>query len=132
MIVTREAIADRLLNYADAAAAFSAVNALAFLVTLAEPEVRCTLVNVKWLVVSGQLLQGIGVGFVVVLLRRAEIEMRSSLPSVTADVERLLHAFFLGRLGMIGIFTLLSVGGLVFALSDPICPSPIALVERVN
>ena len=38
--MTREDIADRLINYADAAAAFMVVNAIAFVVSLAQSDVR--------------------------------------------------------------------------------------------
>ncbi len=124
--MTRDDIADRLINYADAAAAFSAVNAVAFLVALAQPEVRCTLVTVKWLAVTGQLFQSFAVAFVVVMLRRREVEMRRPCPA-TPDVERFLRGFFFGRLGVVGIFTLFTIAGLWFALAGPTCGSAGAL-----
>ncbi len=125
MTPTRETIAERLANYADAAAAFSAVNSLAFVVTLTQPEVRCTLANVKWITVSGTTLQSLGIALVVVMLRRAEIHVRANSSPMTPDVEWFLRAFFLARLAVIGIFGLLTAACLVvFALGDPGCASP--------
>ena len=53
--MTAEALADRLVNYADAVTAFSVVNSLAFLVTLTEIDVRCSIAHLQGLVVGGQL-----------------------------------------------------------------------------
>jgi len=41
--VTRDAIADRLVNYSDAIVAFGVVNALAFLIALTERDVRLSI-----------------------------------------------------------------------------------------
>jgi len=45
--LTREDIADRLINYADAAAAFSVVNSIAFVLTLAQSDVRSSVASFK-------------------------------------------------------------------------------------
>ena len=122
MTMTREAIADRLVSYADAAAAFSAVNSLAFVVTLTQPEVRCTLVAAKWLTVSGSILQSLGIALVVVMLRKAEIHARASSAALEPAVERFLRGFFVGRLGVIAFFALFTIGSVV-ALSRSSCPA---------
>ena len=53
--MTQEALADRLVNYADAVAAFSVVNGLAFVITLTETELRCSIAHLNWFVISGQI-----------------------------------------------------------------------------
>ena len=49
--------------------------------------------------------------------------MRAPSSPLAPDVERFLRGFFIGRLGVVGIFALFTIGGLAFALSDPVCTS---------
>ncbi len=62
----REAIADRLVNYCDAVAAFSIVNSLAFLLAMTETEVRCSLADRALLVYTGLVAFAIVLTIVVV------------------------------------------------------------------
>jgi hypothetical protein len=114
--MTQDAIADRLVNYADAVAAFSVVNSLAFLVTLSEPEVRCSLAYVQWIVVGGQLSFSLAISLAIVVLRKLEVAARASIP-VAPDVDRFLHGFFIARLAVIALFTLFTVGAAARALT---------------
>jgi hypothetical protein len=113
--VTQEAIADRLVNYADAITAFSAVNSLAFLVTLSDPEVRCSLAHVPCIVVGGQLSFSVAISLAVVVLRKLEVAAR--IPTLVApEVDRFLRGFFIARLAVIGLFAVIAAGSAIRAL----------------
>jgi hypothetical protein len=45
--MTRESLADRIITYCDALAAFSLVNALAFVIALADPDIRCSIARIS-------------------------------------------------------------------------------------
>ena len=74
--MTREALADRIINYSDALAAFSMVNALAFVVTLAEPDIRCSIAQIAWFVAGANLSIAVLATAGLVALRRAERALR--------------------------------------------------------
>jgi hypothetical protein len=107
--MTRESIADRLVNYGDAVAAFSVVNSLGFLATASQPEVREWFASIRLETFLGQLLFGVVQALAVVVLRKVEIRARGAASSVTPDVERFLRGFFIVRLCIIATFTLLCV-----------------------
>jgi hypothetical protein len=108
--LTREDIADRLINYADAAAAFSLVNSIAFVVTLAQSDVRSSIAIFRWGAIFGQLFTSLVVMATVVVLRKTEIKFRASDSSVPQDVEEALRWFFVVRLVIIGVSTLFTIG----------------------
>jgi hypothetical protein len=108
--VTREKIADRLITYADAAAAFAVVNSIAFLVALAQPDVRSSISNFKWFAILAQLAASLAITVAIVVLRRLELKAREVGPPLTSDVESFLRWFFIARLGIVGAST---VGTLV-------------------
>ena len=110
--MTREAIADRLINYADAAAAFSVVSSLALLGTLTQSDVRISIASFKWVAVCGYLFTSLAISIFVVVLRKAELKIQAAGSSVTADVELFLRWFFIARLGGIGVSTLLTAAAL--------------------
>ena len=84
--MTRETLADRLVNYADAVAAFAVVNSLAFLLALTETEVRCSLSHLLWLVVAGQIVVGLAMTGAVVALRRVELRLRALDAAIAVDI----------------------------------------------
>lgn len=124
--MTREALADRLINYADAVAAFAVVNSLAFLVALAEREVRCSLIDRLSLVVGGQLALSFVVMASVLLLRRSELKVRASSAPLAAEVSSYLRGFFLVRIAVIALATVFTVSMAILALTDTSCPTPVA------
>lgn len=121
--MTPEAIADRLVNFADAIAAFSVVNSLAFLVTLGDPEIRCSIANALWLVVGGHLAFGVAYAMAVAVLRSLEIAMRGTTP-VTPEIGQFLRGFFIARLAVIALFTLFTSVSAALALANPGCAAP--------
>ena len=122
--MTREALADRLVNYADAVAAFAVVNALAFLVALTETEVRCSLAHLLWLVVTGQIAVGLVMTLAIVALRRVELRLRGSDAPPPADIQQLLRSFFIVRIGVVWLSVAVTAPLVRMALSDPICSTP--------
>jgi hypothetical protein len=122
--LTREALADRLVNYADAVAAFAVVNSLAFLVALTETEVRCSLIAVHTGVLVGQTLMGLAFTFAVVALRRVELRLRTAAAPAPADIQKLLRGFFVVRIGVVWLSVALTIPLVRMALSDSTCVIP--------
>ena len=74
--MTRDALADRIITYSDALAGFSLVNALAFLVTLSDPDIRCSIASIATFVIVSNLLIPVGISAGLVALRRYERRLR--------------------------------------------------------
>lgn len=121
--MNHEVLADRLVNYADALAAFSVVNAIGFLVALSETDVRCSLADTRNFVIGGQIASSIIVALAVVLLRRSELKVRAST-QLSSDIAGYLRTFFFVRLGIIAASTAFAVTSVMGALSDPSCTPP--------
>jgi hypothetical protein len=124
--LTREALADRLVNYADAVAAFAVVNSLAFLLALTETEVRCSLAHLLWLVVTGQIVVGLAMTGAVVVLRRVELRLRAQDAPITVDIQQLLRNFFLVRIAVVWLSVAVTIPLVRMALSDPVCATAAA------
>jgi len=124
--LTREIFADRLVNYADAVAAFAVVNSLAFLLALTETEVRCSLAHLLWLVVTGQIVVGLAMTGAIVALRRIELRLRGGDAPITADVQALLRSFFFVRIAVVWLSVAITVPLVRMALSDTVCLTPAA------
>ena len=122
----REAIADRLVNYGDAVAAFSIVNSLAFLVAMAETEVRCSLVERASLVYIGIVASAVILTGVVVAFHRVEGRIRASTEPLEEDIQSLLRAFFIARIAVIWLANVGSIPLVRLALGDTACLSPAA------
>jgi len=122
--LTQEALADRLVNYADAVAAFSVVNGIAFVVTLTETEVRCSIAHLNWFVISGQITFSSIIAFGVIALRHLELKVRSSASAQAPIVESFLRGFFIARITVILVSTVATVMFAAMALSDPACAAP--------
>jgi hypothetical protein len=75
--LTNETLADRIITYCDALAAFSLVNALAFVITLAESDIRCSIAYIALPVMLGNLFVAAAVTVGLVLLRRFEQSLRA-------------------------------------------------------
>ena len=124
--MTRTNIADRLVNYGDAIAAFSVVNSLAFLVGLTDAEVRCSIAHLPGFVAGALIVLGSVLTFAVAICRRVENRLRAEDAPLPLDVASILRWFFLARLAVIW----LSVGTSIFlarmAFTDPACLAPAA------
>ncbi len=123
--MTREALADRLVTYADAIAAFSIVNGLAFLLALTEREVRCSLVDSTTTVFVATLVSGAVLTAAVVFCRRVELRIRASLGAGDADVHALLRGFQIVRIVVIWLSVLVTLSLAGTMLNDASCVTPL-------
>ncbi len=120
----REAIADRLVNYGDAMAAFSIVNSLAFLVAITETEVRCSLAGRATLVYIGLVTFAVVLTIVVVGCHRAEGRIRASGEPIALDIRSLRRTFFIARIVVIWLANVGSIPLVSLALGDSACIPP--------
>ena len=117
----REAIADRLVNYCDAVAAFSIVNSLAFLLAMTETEVRCSLADRALLVYTGLVAFAIVLTIVVVWCHRLEGRIRASGQPLAEDIQSLRRGLFFARIAIIWLFNVGSFPLVSLALGDSAC-----------
>ena len=119
----REFMADRMVNYADAMAAFAVVNSLAFLVALTEQEVRCSLVSRTSLVYLGVVVQGVLLCTAVVACHRAESRLRLKIEPIPADLQSLRKLILCVRIGITLLATVGVIPFITLALDDSACVS---------
>lgn len=120
--MTREGLADRLVNYSDAVAAFAVVNSLAFLLALSEAEVRCSLIPVEWLVYAGQAFVGVVITAVLLWLGSVERSLRAGSPTLPSDVRTLLGRFAVARYVIVWAVVGLTAALSILPLADTSCP----------
>ena len=123
--MTREALADRLVTYADAIAAFSIVNGLAFLLAITEREVRCSLVDATTTVFVATLLSGAVLTAAVLFCRRVELRIRASLGAGDAELHALLRGFQIVRIVVIWLSVLVTLSLAGTTLNDASCVTPL-------
>ena len=122
--MTRGALADRLITFCDALAAFSLVNALAFLVTLGEPDVRCSIAGIATFIILANLLIAAVLSAGLVLLRRFERTLRAPTEPDPA-VERFWSWAQAFRLVLVWGAAFLVVFGVWAGAQDPVCAVPL-------
>ncbi len=123
--MTRAALADRLVTYADAIAAFSVVNGITFLLAITEREVRCSLVDLTTMVSVAHLAFGAVLTAAVVFCRRVELRIRASLEAEDAEVHALLRGFQIVRIVVIWLSVLVTLSLAGMALNDASCVTPL-------
>ena len=84
--MSRESLADRIINYCDALVAFSVVNALAFMIALAEPEARCSIVGIGGFVAMVELPCTGGPYLAITALLARSFDLRAFLYLVVYNV----------------------------------------------
>ena len=120
----REKLADRLVNYGDAMAAFSVVNSLAFLLAMTETEVRCSLAERASLVYSGLVAFAVVLTAIVVWCHRTEGRMRGSDGPLPEDVQSLRRTFLIVRIAVIWLANVGTIPLVQLALGDTACLAP--------
>jgi hypothetical protein len=115
-----DALADRIINYCDAVAAFSLVNALAFVVTLAEPDIRCSMAAIAGPVIAGHFLISACLTGLLVWLRGFE---RSLRPDAGNDerVQTFWRYAQRVRIGLVWFVAVFVSFGILGATLDPRC-----------
>lgn len=128
--MTREALADRVINYCDAIAAFSLVNAFAFLVTLAEPDIRCSIARISTAVILINLTLPIFITICLVGLRRFETSLRADGSGDVKEekeeeederIDTFWRGVQAGRLVLVWTMALLVSAGVYAASQDAAC-----------
>lgn len=118
--MTRDALADRIITYCDALAGFSLVNALAFVVTLSDPDIRCSIARIAGFVIGANLSIPVGVTAALVALRRFERRLRPT-DGQDAVVERFWLFAQRVRLTLVWLVGLFVAIGAWAATRDPAC-----------
>jgi hypothetical protein len=118
--MNREALADRITNYCDALVAFSLVNALAFLIALAEPEIRCSIAEIGFFVAAVNLLFPVGISAALAGLARYQ---RSLVGVAEPDelIARFVRFAQLFRYALVWVFGLLVIVGVWASTYDSRC-----------
>ena len=118
--MTRDALADRVITYCDALAAFSLLNAFAFLVTLGEPDIRCSIARIGTFVIGANLFFPLVITAGLVLLRKFEASLR---PPSSQDlaVDRFWSYVQAFRIVLVWAVALLVSFGVWAAGQDPAC-----------
>ena len=119
--MTQNSLADRFVNYRDAVAAFSIVNAIAFLIGLSELEVRCSLSQAGPIFIVAFPVVAAALSGVLLICRRAERALRTPEEDQPAPVARILRNLDLARHGMVWGITLLTMAIALSAGGDPAC-----------
>ncbi len=114
------ALADRLVNYADALAAVSFVGTSGFSLAIADPDVRCSLQGGVTVVAIGNFAFASLMTALVFVLRHWENDLRASAPLAgkAAVISRRLHV---ARIVIIWFSTFGAVATMVAAARDPAC-----------
>jgi hypothetical protein len=134
--VERNVLADRIVTYSDTVVAFSLVNGFAFLITLGEPDIRCSIANVSTVAFVINLLFPLSATYAVYWLRGYEFRLRTE-PREGVDgaealrlepdelVARFWRIAFVVRLTLIWIFAVVVIIGLYGATQDTRCVVPV-------
>ncbi|MGI9591136.1 MAG: hypothetical protein ACR2P8_07195 [Myxococcota bacterium] len=116
--MTREAIADRLVNYSDAIVAFSVVNSLAFLIALTERDVRCSIAPIQLTFWTGFILFPTVLTAGLFVCRYAERRLRDASGDDDPRAARALRYFHFARIGIVWTTALVCIPMVRLALSD--------------
>lgn len=131
--MTRETLADRIVNYCDAVVAFSVVNAFAFVIALGEPDIRCSMAEIWTFCALANLVFATTSTGVLLALRRFENVLRvgteasaSASDSDGGDAgDALVEGFWRlanrVRIGLVWFFSLIVHAGILAATRDSTC-----------
>jgi len=134
--MSRLALGDRIVTYSDTVVAFALVNGFAFLITLADPDIRCSIANVSSIVTGLNLFVPALCTYALVWLRRYQIrldqeevaEAEGALEDSSADqpvgdelVSRFWRIAFVVRVTLIWVFGAIVILGIYGATQDERC-----------
>ena len=116
----RDVLADRIVVYCDTVVAFSVVNGFAFLIALGEPDIRCSIARISWVIGGLNLLFPVLCTTALVWLRRMEIRLRDG-----EREDEVVRAFWKLvvplRIGLVWTFSILVLAGISAATFDTAC-----------
>jgi hypothetical protein len=116
----RHALADRIVVYCDTVVAFAAVNGFAFLIALGEPDIRCSLAEISWVVGGINSSVALLCTVALVWLRRMEIRLRDG-ESQDALIRQFWKIVVPLRIALVWIFSLVVLAGIYAAEFDTGC-----------
>ena len=138
--MNRNALADRLVTYADTVVAFALVNGFAFVISLSDPEIRCSLAEVSGVAFALNAIFPIIGTYALFWLRGYELQLRrdedAPEPSLAGEdegsvtkeggnpdpiVEHIWTVLFRIKLGLVWLFALLVIIGVYGATKDLAC-----------
>lgn len=129
--MNRQTLADRTVVYSDTVVAFALVNGLAFLISLADPDIRCSIAAVAGGVLVANVVMPIIATWALFWLRGYETRLRAPVDpsheeaasSTTEDplVARFRSRLFSVRLVLIWVFAGIVIVGIYGAILDPSC-----------
>lgn len=122
MSLKRDRLAERLVTYSDTVVAFALVNGLAFLITLGEPDIRCSIADVVAVAFAGNLLLPVAATWALIWMRgqARRLELDAEEPEDPV-VDRFWRVLFRVRVTLIWVFAAIVMFGLVGATRDPRC-----------
>jgi hypothetical protein len=82
----RQVLADRIVTYSDTVVAFALVNGFAFLITLGEPDIRCSIADVSYVAFAMNVLFPLVSTYALFWLRGYEQRLRAT-PERVSDAE---------------------------------------------
>jgi len=74
--MNRQVLADRIITYSDAVVAFALVNGFAFIISLGDPDIRCSIARVSGVAIAMNLIFPIASSYALVWLRDFERRLR--------------------------------------------------------
>ncbi|GEM_PF-3298901 len=129
--MTRQTLADRTVVYSDTVVAFALVNGFAFLISLADPDIRCSIAAVAGVTLVANVIMPIVATRALFWLRGYETRLRAPVDpddeeadsSTTGDplVARFRSRLFTVRLVLIWVFAGIVIVGIYGATLDPSC-----------
>jgi uncharacterized ion transporter superfamily protein YfcC len=139
----RQALADRIVIYSDTVVAFALVNGFAFLISLGEPDIRCSIANVSGVASGLNVLVPVASSFALFWLRDYERSLRvepepgdesiaseeeaseAEASEVAEEQDEVVARFwriaFRVRLGLIWLFSTIVLLGIYAATFDTRC-----------
>ena len=124
--MNRESVADRLVNYGDAMAAFSIVNSMAFLIAMTEGEVRCSLAERASLVYGGLVLFAVALTVLVLWCHLTERRIRGPGQPPAKDLQSIHRTLLYARIAVIWLSNVGTYPLVRLALGDSACSPPAA------
>ncbi|MEM9177356.1 MAG: hypothetical protein AAGC67_19250 [Myxococcota bacterium] len=128
--MTRQALADRIVVYSDTVVAFALVNGLAFVISLADPDIRCSIAAVSTFSVAVNAVVPVLGTWTLFWLRRYEARLRAvdedgdGVPDEPPEdplVAGFWRRLFVVRLVLIWVFSVIVLSGVYGATQDVAC-----------
>lgn len=123
--MTRQALSDRIETYSDTVVAFALVNGFAFLISLGEPDIRCSIANVSLVAYALNLIVPMAGSYALFWLRSYQRALRAEAEADEAEADELVALFwriaFGVRLVLIWLFAAIVILGIFAATWDTRC-----------